>query len=175
MLQVPVDDIDVVWGDTGTVTYGTGTFASRNMVVGGTAIFQAAQKVLSKMRLIAADSLGVEEEEVTFEGEFEEVPLGGYDPHAHIKDMEQDGVWGSVVYPSVGLFLFSIPTDEELLRASIAAYNNWLADFCKPYPDRLKGIAMVLLDDNVEAGISELERTASLHVVIQQEPFVGST
>ena len=101
-------------------------------------------------------------EEVTFEGEFEEVPLGGYDPHAHIKDMEQDGVWGSVVYPSVGLFLFSIPTDEELLRASIAAYNDWLADFCKPYPDRLKGIAMVLLDDNVEAGISELERTAKM-------------
>ena len=68
VLQVPVDDIDVVWGDTGAVAYGSGTFASRNMVVGGTAIFQAANKVLAKMRMIAANTLGVEESEVAFEG-----------------------------------------------------------------------------------------------------------
>jgi carbon-monoxide dehydrogenase large subunit len=68
VLQVEVDRIDVVWGDTGAVAHGTGTFASRNMVVGGTAIFQAAHKVMTKMRLIAANLLGIEESEVTFEG-----------------------------------------------------------------------------------------------------------
>ena len=101
-------------------------------------------------------------EEITLEGEFEEVPLGGYDPHAHVKDMEQDGIWGSVVYPSVGLYLLMQSAEPELLRASIAAYNDWLVDFCKPYPDRLKGIAMILLDDDIEAGIAELERTAKI-------------
>ena len=48
-LHVPLDEISVTHGDTATVTYGMGTFASRNMVVGGTAVLQASEKILGKM------------------------------------------------------------------------------------------------------------------------------
>src|SRR3989440_11356420 len=41
------------------------------------------------------------------------------------------------------------------------AYNDWLAEFCRTAPERLKGIAMINLDD-VQDGIKELERTAKM-------------
>ncbi len=76
VLQVSVDDIDFIWGDTATVDYGVGTFASRNMVVGGTAIFQAAQKVLAKMRRIAAFRLDANDNDVVFADGMFSVPNG---------------------------------------------------------------------------------------------------
>ena len=93
------------------------------------------------------------------EGSFAEVPPGGYDPHAHVKDLAIDGVHADVLYHSVGSSLFGIP-DPDLSRAIFSAYNDWLAEFCSAYPDRLKGIAMVLLEDNIQAGIAELKRAA---------------
>jgi predicted TIM-barrel fold metal-dependent hydrolase len=47
------------------------------------------------------------------------------------------------------------------MSAIFRAYNDWLAEFCKTDPARLKGIAMVNLDD-VQNGIRELERAARL-------------
>ena len=74
-----------------------------------------------------------------------------------------DGVWGSCLQPSQGLFWYRIP-DSELLSAICRVYNDWIADFCKPYPDRLKGIAMLNVDD-VEEASQELERCAKLGLV----------
>ena len=78
------------------------------------------------------------------------VPLGGIDPHAHIKDMELDGVVGGVLYPSQGLALWGVPA-SDILSAVFRAYNDYLAEFCQPYPNRLKGIAMVNVDDVEDA------------------------
>ena len=39
--------------------------------------------------------------------------------------------------------------------------NDWLAEFCKPFPRRIKGIAMLNLDD-VQSGVKELERCAKM-------------
>jgi len=88
------------------------------------------------------------------------VPAGGYDPHQHLKDMALDGVAGEVLYPSQGLFYFKI-ADSALMSAIFRAYNDWLAEFCRTDPRRLKGIAMVNLDDVAE-GVRELERAARL-------------
>ena len=52
--------------------------------------------------------------------------------------------------------------DQELTRAIFAAYNDWLADFCRPYPHRLKGAAMILIDDDVDHAIDEVRRVADL-------------
>ncbi len=87
----------------------------------------------------------------------DEIRLGGYIPEEHIKDMDIDGVDVSIVYPTVGLLLYSVP-DTELLSELCRAYNDWLAEFCKAFPKRLKGIAMINIDD-VQAGINELERS----------------
>jgi predicted TIM-barrel fold metal-dependent hydrolase len=45
------------------------------------------------------------------------------------------------------------------MSAIFRTYNDWLAEFCSTDPERLKGIAMINLDD-VQEGIQELERTA---------------
>ena len=92
---------------------------------------------------------------------FEDVRPGGYIPEEHIKDLDIDGVDVSFLYPTVGLQLFCTVPNSELLSATFRAYNNWLADFCKPFPDRLKGIAMINVDD-VQDGLSELERSAKM-------------
>jgi predicted TIM-barrel fold metal-dependent hydrolase len=99
-------------------------------------------------------------ETISGQGRFEDVPRGGYDPHQHLADMRLDGVAGEVLYPSQGLFYFRV-ADGQLMSAIFRAYNDWLADFCRTDPARLKGIAMINLDD-VEDGIAELERAARL-------------
>ena len=57
VLQLPLDDIEVVQGDTDRVLAGHGTFNSRSVPVGGSAAFVAAQKIVAKARLIAAHML----------------------------------------------------------------------------------------------------------------------
>jgi predicted TIM-barrel fold metal-dependent hydrolase len=87
---------------------------------------------------------------------FAEVRPGAYIPDEFIKDNETDGVYGSVVYPTEGLQLFSVP-DSELLTAIFRAYNDWIADFCQAHPNRLKGIALINVDDIPQA-VRELGR-----------------
>ena len=99
-------------------------------------------------------------ETISGRGRFEDVPRGGYDPHQHLADMRIDGVAGEVLYPSQGLFYFRVK-DGALMSAIFRAYNDWLAEFCGADPSRLKGIAMINLDD-VRAGVAELERSAKL-------------
>ena len=102
-------------------------------------------------------------ETISAQGRFEDVHIGGYDPEQHLKDMVIDGVSGEVLYPSQGLFYFKI-ADTPLMSAVFRAYNDWLADFCQADPLRLKGLAMINLDD-VQEGIKELERTAKMGLV----------
>src|SRR6266699_3268656 len=70
--------------------------------------------------------------QIDFLGMWEDVRLGAYDPQAMIKENEMDGVWGSCLQPSQGLFWYRIP-DSELLTAICRAYNDWIAEFDKPY------------------------------------------
>ena len=79
---------------------------------------------------------------------------GGFDPHARIPDMDLDGIDAAFLYPSLGLFAGSIH-DPAFAAAMCRAYNRWLADYCKPYPDRLFGIAMLPMQ-SVEAAIGEM-------------------
>src|SRR6059058_2612271 len=120
-----------------------------------------ADQVLSGIGLISnAGARFDAPETISGEGRFEDVPRGGYDPEQHLSDMRLDGVSGEVLYPSQGLFYFRV-TDTPLMSAIFRAYNDWLAEFCATDPARLKGIAMINLDD-VQDGIKELERTAKM-------------
>ena len=95
-------------------------------------------------------------EKLTVADVFENVRPGGYIPEEHVKDMDTDGVDVSILYPTAGVQLFQEP-DSELLTAIFGAYNDWLAEFCQTSPKRLKGIAMVNIDD-VQVGVKEMER-----------------
>jgi predicted TIM-barrel fold metal-dependent hydrolase len=120
-----------------------------------------ADQILSGIGLISNAGARFEAPEtISGQGRFEDVPRGGYDPEQHLRDMELDGVAGEVLYPSQGLFYFRV-ADGALMSAIFRAYNDWLAEFCKADSSRLKGIAMINLDD-VQDGIRELERAARL-------------
>jgi aerobic carbon-monoxide dehydrogenase large subunit len=68
---VDLDDITVIHGDTAVVPSGIGTFGSRATAVGGTAIYQAAEKVKEKAREIAAHLFEADPEDLNFsEGRF---------------------------------------------------------------------------------------------------------
>src|SRR5258705_5577574 len=132
-----------------------------------------ADQVLSGIGLISNAGARFEAPEtISAQGRFEDVHRGGYDPDQHLADMRLDGVAGEVLYPSQGLFYFRV-ADPALMSAIFRAYNDWLADFCRRDPARLKGIAMINLDD-VQDGIRELERTASLGLagaMIAEDPL----
>jgi predicted TIM-barrel fold metal-dependent hydrolase len=120
-----------------------------------------ADQVLSGIGLISNAGARFEAPEtISGRGRLEDVHRGGWDPEQHLADMRLDGVAGEVLYPSQGLFYFRI-ADSALMSAIFRAYNDWLAEFCRTDPSRLKGIAMVNLD-NVAEGIKELERAARL-------------
>src|SRR4029453_8808575 len=69
---------------------------------------------------------------------FDRVRRGGYDPSEHLKDMDADGVDVSVVYPTVGLLLYSVP-DTALLSEIFRGYNNWLAPLSTAETEGPKG------------------------------------
>jgi predicted TIM-barrel fold metal-dependent hydrolase len=119
------------------------------------------QQVIAGIGLISNAGARFEAPEtISSQGRFEDVHQGGYDPAQHLRDMRLDGVVGEVLYPSQGLFYFKV-ADTQLMSAIFRAYNDWLTEFCRTDPERLKGIAMINLDD-IQDGIKELERTAKM-------------
>jgi len=67
-LGVEVADVDVVTGDSDQFHWGTGTFASRGAVVAGNAVNEAAKNVREKAVHLAAERLGVAEEQIELSG-----------------------------------------------------------------------------------------------------------
>ena len=66
-LGIPVEDIDVIHGDTSQIQMGTGSFGSRSAAVGGGAIHMSAQKIKEKAKKLAAHILEASEEDIEFE------------------------------------------------------------------------------------------------------------
>ncbi|MDR5682875.1 MAG: xanthine dehydrogenase family protein molybdopterin-binding subunit [Armatimonadota bacterium] len=67
-LGIPLDDIDVVHGDTDAIPMGWGTYGSRTTAVGGTSVHLAAQRVKEKAARLAAHQLEVSVDDLVFEG-----------------------------------------------------------------------------------------------------------
>jgi aerobic carbon-monoxide dehydrogenase large subunit len=66
-LGVPLAKIEIVEGDTDLVPYGTGTFGSRSIAVGGSALDRAAGKIIAKGKLIAAHLLEASAGDIDFD------------------------------------------------------------------------------------------------------------
>ena len=67
-LQMPIEDVEIVHGDTGSVQFGMGSYGSRSGPVGVSAIFMSLQKVKEKAKKIAAHLLEANEADVVYEG-----------------------------------------------------------------------------------------------------------
>lgn len=66
VLGVPFEDIEVVHGDTRAAPQGMDTYGSRSLVVGGSAVHRAAEKVVEKARKVAAHLLEADENDLDF-------------------------------------------------------------------------------------------------------------
>ena len=70
-LGIPIENIEIAHGDTDKGPFGYGTYGSRSLTVGGTAIVKACDKIVAKGKRVAAKMLEVNEDEVDFNnGEF---------------------------------------------------------------------------------------------------------
>lgn len=99
-LGVPIDDVDVVHGDTGKLDFGLGTYGSRSLAVGGSALVNAADKVIEKGRKVAAHLLRTEPDNIEFEAPvyrmknsnesktFQEIAFAAYVNHDYPDDLE---------------------------------------------------------------------------------------
>jgi len=67
--------------------------------------------------------------------------------------MELDGIDGGFSLSVARVFSGAVE-DPQLAAAMCRAYNRWLADYCRPYPDRLFGVAMLPMQ-SVELAIDE--------------------
>src|SRR5205807_6495318 len=103
-------------------------------------------KLLGNPRGIGSlGSVGVRQGAVQLDSlKYAEGKKGGFDPHARIPDMDADGIDAAFLYPSLGLFAGAVE-DPELAAAMCRAYNRWLDVYCKPYPDRPIGGAVMQL------------------------------
>jgi aerobic carbon-monoxide dehydrogenase large subunit len=66
-LGVPFDDVEVIHGDTAFAPYGLGTYGSRSLAVGGTALYKSIEKVKDKARKIAAHTLEASPDDLEWE------------------------------------------------------------------------------------------------------------
>ncbi|MEM7133367.1 MAG: xanthine dehydrogenase family protein molybdopterin-binding subunit [Chloroflexota bacterium] len=68
-LGIPMEDVEVIHGDTGRTPFGLGTYGSRSASVGGSALVVSAQKIVSKMTKIAAHLLEAADEDIVHDKE----------------------------------------------------------------------------------------------------------
>lgn len=90
-------------------------------------------------------------------------PPAAQDPHARIRWMDDNGIDASVLYPSLGLNWQSECEDAALATAHCRVYNDWIAAFCEPYPQRLLPAALISLMD-VGKAVKEIKRAAKLGI-----------
>ncbi|SFO33342.1 xanthine dehydrogenase, molybdenum binding subunit apoprotein [Geodermatophilus obscurus] len=100
-LGVPFEDVEVLHGDTAVSPRGMDTYGSRSLVVGGTAVVKAADKVIAKARKVAAHLLEANEDDLDFSGgkftvrgtpgtalSIQEIALAVFAAHDYPEDVE---------------------------------------------------------------------------------------
>ncbi len=95
---------------------------------------------------------------------YEEVRRGCWDIHARIQDMDINGTWASVNFPSgvtgFGGTLFSELKDPEFGLGCVRAWNDWLfEEWHGSYPERIVPLGITYLTD-AEKGAEEIRRNA---------------
>jgi carbon-monoxide dehydrogenase large subunit len=109
-LGIGIDDVDIQHGDTGKILFGMGTYGSRSLAVGGTAIVKAVDKVIAKGKKIAAHLMEAADTDIEFSGgefkvagtdkkvPFAQVALTAYVPHNYPLDKLEPGLNENAFY-----------------------------------------------------------------------------
>jgi len=127
-LGVPIELVDVVHGDTGKIPFGMGTYASRSLAVGGSALVKAIDKVVSKGKKIAAHLLEASEADLEFkDGQFTvagtdktipfaQIALAAYVPHNYPLDTVEPGLDETAFYDPTN---FTYPAGAHIAEVEI--------------------------------------------------------
>ena len=109
-LGIDPSQVDIVHGDTGRIPFGMGTYGSRSLSVGGTAIMKALDKIEAKAKKIAAHLMEASDADIEFaNGEFtvkgtdKKIPFGqvaltAYVPHNYPLDKLEPGLNETAFY-----------------------------------------------------------------------------
>jgi carbon-monoxide dehydrogenase large subunit len=109
-LGVPLSQVEVVHGDTAKIPFGMGTYGSRSLAVGGSAMVKAMDKIIAKGKRIAAHLMEASVEDIEFkEGKFSvsgtdrsktltDVSLAAYVPHNYPIDEIEPGLDETAFY-----------------------------------------------------------------------------
>ncbi len=127
-LGIPVENVDIVHGDTGRVPFGMGTYGSRSISVGGSAIMKALDKIEAKAKKIAAHLLEASDTDIEFaNGEFvvkgtdKKIPFGqvaltAYVPHNYPLDTLEPGLNETAFYDPTN---FTFPAGTYICEVEI--------------------------------------------------------
>jgi len=127
-LGVPLENIEIVHGDTNKVPFGMGTYGSRSLPVGGSAIVKAVDKVIAKSRKIAAHLMEAAEADIEFkDGRFTiagtdravtiaEVAMSAYVPHKFPLDELEPGLDEQAFYDPKN---FTFPNGVQIAEVEI--------------------------------------------------------
>ena len=96
-------------------------------------------------------------------GTYTELRPGCFDVHERVRDMNANGVLGSMCFPTMAGWnarTFSEARDKEIALVMLQAYNDWAIDeWCGAYPGRFIPLGIVPMWD-VEAAVAEVHRLA---------------
>ncbi|WP_297907692.1 xanthine dehydrogenase family protein molybdopterin-binding subunit [Thiomonas sp.] len=127
-LGIPVENVDIVHGDTGRVPFGMGTYGSRSISVGGAAIMRALDKIETKAKKIAAHLLEASDADIEFSGgnftvkgtdksiPFAQVALTAYVPHNYPLDKLEPGLNETAFYDPTN---FTYPAGTYICEVEI--------------------------------------------------------
>jgi aerobic carbon-monoxide dehydrogenase large subunit len=109
-LGMPIENVEVVHGDTSKIPFGMGTYGSRSLAVGGSAIVKALDKIVKKSKRIAAHLLEASEADIEFKNgaftvagtdrsvSFGQIALTAYVPHNYPITELEPGLEESAFY-----------------------------------------------------------------------------
>ncbi len=127
-LGIDIANVEVVHGDTGRIPFGMGTYGSRSLSVGGTAIVKALDKVIAKGKKIAAHLLEAAEGDIEFKDgkftvagtdrskAFAEVSLAAYVPHNYPLDKLEPGLDETAFYDPTN---FTFPAGTHICEVEV--------------------------------------------------------
>ena len=139
-LGLPAESIEIVHGDTAKVPFGLGTYGSRSIAVGGTAIVNALDKVIDKGRKIAAHLLEAAEADIEFKDgayqvkgtdrkkAFGEISLAAYVPHKYPIDTLEPGLEETAFYDPknftfpAGTYICEVEVDPRTGEVEVASF-----------------------------------------------------
>ncbi|MET4807233.1 xanthine dehydrogenase family protein molybdopterin-binding subunit [Limibacillus sp. MBR-115] len=163
-LGIPYENIEIVHGDTGSIPMGMGTYGSRSLAVGGSAIIRACDKVIEKGRKIAAHLMEASVEDVEFDGgqykvagtdkskTIAEIAFTAYVPHNYPEDVEP-GLDETAFYDPLnftypaGTHIAEVEIDPE---TGVTEIVDWVA-----VDDFGKVINPMIVEGQVHGGVAQ--------------------